>query len=252
MTSDFDSWSEIYDIIHADLTDDIKFYVEEAVFSNGRTLEIGCGTGRVAIPMAQAGANVTAIDISETMLKTLSRKISPENIALKPIRMDMRTLSLPDIFDLIIIPFHGFQSLLQHEDQVECLESLRRHLTRNGTLIINLFVPDRNMLEQEQNKIYFIKNVPLTDDDRSITLWHSSHFDIPNQIITTRLFIDFNESGRIVESQVRDFSLRYIHRYEAEYLFKSSGFELKNLFGDFERNNFGPNSEEMIWELSPK
>ena len=148
--------------------------------------------------------------------------------------------------------FHGFQSLLQHEDQVECLESLRRHLTRNGTLIINLFVPDRNMLEQEQNKIYFIKNVPLTDDDRSITLWHSSHFDIPNQIITTRLFIDFNESGRIVESQVRDFSLRYIHRYEAEYLFKSSGFELKNLFGDFERNNFGPNSEEMIWELSPK
>ena len=252
MTNDFDSWSEIYDIIYADFTDDIKFYVEEAVFSNRKVLEIGCGTGRVAIPMAQAGANVTAVDISETMLKTLSRKISPKDISLNPIRMDMRALALPDRFGLIIVPFHGFQSLLHLEDQVECLESLRNHLAHNGTLIINLFVPDRNMLEQEQDKIYFIKDVPLNDDNRSITLWHNSHFDVPNQIITTKLFIDMNESGRIVESQVRDFSLRYIHRYEAEYLFKNSGFELKNLFGDFERNNFGPNSEEMIWELSPK
>ena len=93
MTNDFDSWAEIYDLIHVDLTDDIKFYVEEALFSNGDILEIGCGTGRVAIPMAQTGANVTAVDISEAMLKTLSSKISSKNINLKPIKMDMRALS---------------------------------------------------------------------------------------------------------------------------------------------------------------
>ena len=252
MTNDFDSWAEIYDLIHVDLTDDIKFYVEEALFSNGEILEIGCGTGRVTIPMAQMGANVTAVDISEAMLKTLSSKIYPNNINLKPIKMDMRSLSLPNRFDLIIIPFHGFQSLLQYEDQSECLESLRNHLARDGTLIIDLFVPDRNMLEQEQNKVYFIKNILLPDDNRSITLWHSSRFDIPHQIISTKLFIDINENGRMIESQAKDFSLRYIHRYEAEYLFKNSGFKLKNLFGDFDRNNFGPNSEEMIWELTPK
>ncbi len=251
MTNDFDSWAEIYDLIHVDLTDDIKFYVEEALFSNGDILEIGCGTGRVAIPMAQTGANVTAVDISEAMLKTLSSKISSKNINLKPIKMDMRALSLPNRFDLIIIPFHGFQSLLQYEDQSECLESLRNHLARDGTLIINLFVPDRNMLEQEQDKVYFIKNVLLPGADRSITLRHSSRFDIPNQIIDTKLFIDFSEGGRIIESRIKDFSLRYIHRYEAEYLFKNSGFKLTNLFGDFERNNFDPYSEEMIWELTP-
>lgn len=252
MTNDFDSWAEIYDLIHVDLTDDIKFYVEEALFSNGEILEIGCGTGRVTIPIAQTGANVTAVDISEAMLKTLSSKIYPNNINLKPIKMDMRYLSLPNRFDLIIIPFHGFQSLIQYEDQSACLESLRNHLARDGTLIIDLFIPDMNMLEQEQNKVYFIKNILLPDDNRSITLWHSSRFDIPNQIISTKLFIDINENGRMIESQVKDFSLRYIHRYEAEYLFKNSGFKLKNLFGDFDRNNFGPNSEEMIWELTPK
>ena len=93
MTNDFDSWADIYDLIYVDLSDDIEFYVEEALFSNGEILEIGCGTGRVAIPIAQTGANVTAVDISEAMLKTLSSKIYPNNINLKPIYYGFYTFS---------------------------------------------------------------------------------------------------------------------------------------------------------------
>ena len=75
MTSPFDEWSDIYDSVYSYLKEDIAFYVEEALAVGGPVLELGCGTGRVAVPMAQAGAEVVGLDSSRAMLSKASAKI---------------------------------------------------------------------------------------------------------------------------------------------------------------------------------
>ena len=74
--AEFDAWAEYYDIIHQGLSGEAEFYVGQAVRIGGRTLELGCGTGRIAIPMAMSGVAVTGLDRSDAMLAICREKLS--------------------------------------------------------------------------------------------------------------------------------------------------------------------------------
>ena len=149
MHSAYDDWASIYDSIYSYVSDDIPFYVEAAIQSNGPVLELGCGTGRVAIPIAKAGIDIVGLDSSESMLEIARRKKADvptitENLSF--IHGDMRDFSLDTRFSLVIIPFRGFLSLLSVGDQRRTLENIKRHLEPGGKLCFNIFVPDVNML----------------------------------------------------------------------------------------------------------
>jgi len=96
------------------MTEDIPYWVEEAVSSGGPVLELGCGTGRVAIPVAQAGVRVVGLDNSSAMLKQArakARKLNLSSNALKFVRGEMQDFSLEERFALAIIPYRSFQAL---------------------------------------------------------------------------------------------------------------------------------------------
>ena len=115
MVSYGDIWADIYDSVHP-LTEDIPFWVEEAQASGGPVLELACGTGRVAIPIAQTGVPVVGLDNSSAMLKVArvkARKLRLTTSVLRFTRGDMRNFSLgKQRFPLVIIPFRSFQALL--------------------------------------------------------------------------------------------------------------------------------------------
>src|SRR5688500_3666244 len=111
---------------------DVQFYVDMAKEQGGRVLEIGCGTGRVLIPTAQAGIEITGLDSSRSMLDVLRKNLSREA---KDVQArvhfemgDMRYFDLDEQFDLITIPFRPFQHMLTVEDQMACLRQVRKHL----------------------------------------------------------------------------------------------------------------------------
>ncbi len=250
MPSSFDQWADVYDSVYSYVTEDIPFYIDEARSAGGSVLELGCGTGRVAIPIAQAGIEIVGLDSSPAMLEVARRKAEkpPGARSVRLVEADMRDFSLDEVFDLVIIPFRGFLSLLSVEDQVRTLASVRKHLTPGGKLAFNIFVPDLNMLVQEGDVAYHLRDVTDSDTGRRLVVWHQSAYDNHNQIISARIIVDDLEADGVVGRRFyRDFQLRYSHRWEIRHLLEVCGFEIVDLFGDFELSPFDETSTEMVW-----
>ena len=251
MTSDFDAWADVYDRIYSYVRDDIPFYVEAARESDGPVLELGCGTGRVTVPIAEAGVDVVGLDFSSAMLdvaRSKSQRLPSGSGNLTLVQADMRDFSLDTSFGLVIIPFRGFLSLLTVEDQTRTLLNVKRHLAPGGRLIFNIFVPDLDMLVQDGDVPYHYRDVTDPDTGARLVLWHQSSYDNHAQIINARVIAEeLDEEGTVVRRFYRDFQLRYVHRWEMHHLLRVCGFEVLDLYGDFQGSPFDETCNEMVW-----
>ncbi len=251
MTVRFDDWADVYDSVYAYVRGDLPFYVDEAEASGGPVLELGCGTGRVSSAIARAGVDVTGLDSSPEMLKEAQSKadaLPSGSGALTLVRDDMRSFRLDRAFPLVIVPFRGFLSLLTVEDQTMTLLNARRHLAPGGRLVFNVFVPDPDLLAQDVDTPRHLRDVTDPETGASYVLWHMSEFDGYSQIMSTRLIIEeLDDRGTVTRRMYRDFQLRYSHRWEIHHLLRSCGYEILELYGDFDRTGFDEDSAEMIW-----
>lgn len=131
------------------LTDDLPFYLEYAEKADGDVLDLAAGTGRVSIPLADAGHEVWALDLSDTMLEQLGERVKTldgeTQARIHPVKGDMTTFDLGRKFSLIIVPFRAFQALLTEKDRQACLRSVYRHLDAKGRFIITYVKPMENM-----------------------------------------------------------------------------------------------------------
>ena len=252
MQNDFDKWAEIYDQVYSDVFEDIHFYKNLAYRTNDKILEIGCGTGRITIPIAKDGHKVVGIDISESMLAILKNKIKNSILDISCHKMDMKNINIKGNFSLVIIPFNGFQSMLDISDQYECLSSIRAHMHSDSNLVLDMFPPSLNMFDQNPQTWYQVKEIISADSSESIMVKHSSKYLLESQLIHTKLMIEEIINCEIVKTVYKDFSLRYTNRYESEYLFKHTGFKIENLYGNFNLDKFDENSDKMIWILKPQ
>ncbi len=128
----------------ADAMDDVPFYVElaqQAAATAHPVLELGSGTGRVTIPIAQAGASIVGLDNSAAMLAVARRKSEAAGVEVDWIEADMRDFHLDQRCGLIIIPFRSFLHLLTDADQLACLVRVHEHLVPGGRCALNFFVP---------------------------------------------------------------------------------------------------------------
>ena len=253
--STYDSWADIYDTVYSYVREDIPFYLEEAADADGPVLELGCGTGRVAIPIAQSGIETVGIDSSAAMLDVArgkARRLGLGDDSLRLVLADMRDLSLDRQFALAIIPFRGFLALMTVEDQRRTLTRVREHLAPGGRLAFNIFVPDLNMLLREGDTPYHVRDVTDPESGATHVLWEQSSFDNHNQIVSTRLIVEELDASRtVVRRTYRDFQLRYAYRWEVYHLLVACGFEVVELYGDFDRSPFDESSTEMVWVAMP-
>ena len=124
--SPYDAWAEIYDSVFSYVNEDIPFYVDEAVRSGGPVIELGCGTGRVAIPIALSGIDVVGLDSSSLMIERARQKAEQIGVSnLKLVQADMIDFKFDDKFPLAIVPFHGLLSLLSLKDIERTLLNIR-------------------------------------------------------------------------------------------------------------------------------
>ena len=227
MTS-YDGWADVYDSIYAYVREDIPFYVQEASRSGGPVLELGCGTGRVTLPIAQSGIDIVGLDNSEGMLERARDKAAllEEAHGSMDLRMgDMRELSLGRTFPLIIIPFRSFLALLSVEDQVRCLTGIREHLEPDGRLIFNIFVPDPQMLVEDEDAAFHLRDVTDPDTGRTSVVWQQTRVDTFNQVLSVRLIVDETDENGIVDKRFyRDYQIRYAHRIEILHLLERCGY----------------------------
>ena len=248
MTINYDIWANLYDAVYEDVVDDIPYYINQIKKPDYEVLELGCGTGRVSIPIAEITSNLTALDLSAQMVTILKEKSVQKGLLLDCVIGDMRSFVLDSKFDLVIIPFRGFQSLLTVSDQEQCLAAIHKHLKHDGKVIVDMFFPSLEMFDQDSRVFYDVKKMYDEASGRSTLVKHKSSFDTHTQVIQTTLIVEISRDGTVTETRYADFPLRYIHPREAEYLFLNNGFITKNIINNF-TNSVEYQTSEMVFEL---
>ena len=168
--AEYDRFAEFYD--HVTLyrdRPDVGFFVEMARQVNGPVLEVGCGTGRVLLPCARAGATMVGLDLSPRMLDVARRGLDDEPPDVRDrvtlVEGDMRVFDLGQAFELITLPFRGFQHLMTAEDQRLALHRFRAHLAPGGRLVIDVFNPSIPFLGDERFSIHPMREPEFTMPD---------------------------------------------------------------------------------------
>lgn len=245
---EYQNSAEFYDyVIPYRDRDDVGFYVEAAKANGGPVLEIGCGTGRILIPTARTGIDITGLDISPRMLHVCRKRLSrePEHVQMHVLQLvegDMRTFDLVQKFKLITIPFRPFQHLLTVEDQCACLERIYQHLDDNGTLILDLFNPSLNVVGRDDmcGKEIGEEAEFLMPDGRRVMRRHKFvSMDLFNQINRVELIYYVTHPDGREERLLHAFGMRYLFRFEAEHLLARYGFRVEQLYADYDKHPYG-------------
>ena len=251
--------SAFYDHYTFGLPGDTRFYVAEAQRSAGRVLELACGTGRITIPLAQAGVDVVGVDLSHSMLAIAEEKIAglSEDVRrrIRLIEGDMRSFYVDtpggEKFGLAMIPHRSFCHILTPEDQARVLERIRDHLVDGGRLIFNIFDPRLDWLLEDSSfpesplRKHLEFNHPETGN--RVVIWDTRKYDLQAQVIDEdRIFEEIDGDGVVVQRSYAKWSLRWTYRHEMEYLLRLSGFEIEALYGDFSGGPFRYGGEQ-VW-----
>ena len=224
---------------------DVDFYVETARLSGGPVLELGSGTGRVLIPTARQGIQIVGLDVSPSMLEVCQKQLmlEPEEVQARVQlkQADMRDFSLGQVFKLVTIPFRPFQHLITVKDQLACLECVHQHLMEHGRLVLDVFNPSLEALTRDDIGQEIGEEPEFTTPDgRSVIRWHKIvSRDRFNQINHVELIYYVTHPEGQQERLVHSFPMRYFFRFEIEHLLVCSGFEIEQLYADFDKSPYG-------------
>lgn len=224
---------------------DVSFYVDEARSAAGPVLELGCGTGRVLIPIARAGLDITGIDASPRMLGICRRHLSAEPPEIQSrvtlIEADMRSFDLGCRFVLATIPFRPFQHLITVDDQLACLAAIRRHLSDNGRLVFDLFNPSLDLLANHPLDVESGHEPEFVTPDgrRVIRCYRTVAQDRFQQTGSHELIYEVTHPDGSKERLIHPFTLRYLFRFEVEHLLARAGFAVEHLYSDYARSPYG-------------
>lgn len=237
---------EFYDhVVPYTTRPDVRFYVETAREFGGPVLELGCGTGRILVPTAQAGIEIVGLDSSAGMLEACRSRLRAEpaelggRISLH--QGDMRNFDLGRTFRLVTIPFRPFQHLVTMEDQLACLSAIRRHLARDGRLVFDVFNPSIHNLAKPADGAETDEEPAFTlPDGRTVVRRHRMvQRDLIQQVNTGELIYYVTHPNGRQERLVHPFQMRCIFRFEAEHLLARAGFTVDRVYSDFDRSPYG-------------
>ena len=253
MYDSFPDLADFYDSVPAYATRrDVQFYVDEAKQARGSVLELGCGTGRILLPIARAGLTIDGLDASRQMLQRCEAKLRDEVDSVKGrVRLhqaDVREFDLGKTFDLVIAPFRVVQHLTTVDDQVAFLGAVARHLAPDGRLSFDAFNPNFSALAAADGTER--EDTPETNlpDGRSFRrAGRVKRVRWIDQVSEVELiYYTCAKPGAVANRYVQSFDMRWYLRAELEHLLARGGFQLRSIYGDFDRSSLEDASPEQI------
>lgn len=248
-----------YDLEYRDFRDDLDLYVQLAEWTDPAheraVLELGCGTGRVALALAQAGFNVTAVDVSLGMLEVCERNAERLGVRKRvtTVRLDMRELyGLPsERYNLALCALNTFSYLPTTTDQFRVLQGVRPLLGTDGVLVLDLTPPWPEYLVPRDGEV--IHQGSFKDEAIGSVLhkFVTGTLDYSTQTHNVTMFYDLElADGSLTRlSEVAIF--RWGGRFEMELLLQQAGYRVEHLYGDYELGEFGEGSTRMIFVARP-
>lgn len=249
----------IYDAMAAMIPggDDIAFFDRLARETGGPVLELGCGTGRIAVPLAEAGHTVVGLDLSAAMLaRAAARRAALDPAArdrLTLVEGDMATTAAGEDFGLVFAAGRVFMMLLTPEAQLATLRSVRAQLRPGGLIAIDLFDPRLDLLvSYDENAATARGTFTNPDSGRPVRVTVLTRtVDLVAQVFDERwLFEELDELGHPGRSEIEQLTLRWTFRWEMAHLLALAGFEVVAEYSDYDRSP-PAYAAEQIWVARP-
>lgn len=233
---------ELYDLENQRFAPAGPFYLTLAQQFGGAVLELGCGTGRYTIPLAEQGIDITGLDLAPSMLALAKAKAS--HLPIPWIQADARAFHLDRKFRLIYESGAMFQHLLDRADQEQMLACVRKHLTDDGHFVVTLPVPTpQSMTTVEAEQHWFNYTTPAGVE---VTVSGTDQYDPVRQVKLETAYRRWRDANGQEVVKVAPLSLRYTFPAEMEALLRDTGFELLHCYGDWDFTLFNSESSLMI------
>jgi SAM-dependent methyltransferase len=228
VTSAYDRLGQAYDAWCRSVTEDIPFYVDLAVRSGGPVLELGVGSGRVAVPTALAGISVVGVDSSLALLDLARRRAAPHNVDLRLVQADMR--ALPDLgrFALVTIPFRALLHLSSDEERRDVLGAILERLDPGGTLAFDVFHPDAEDISETHDRWL----------EREPDIWERARWDAAQRRLELAVRTETTEAAM---------DLWWLDPGDWRRLLGETGFDRIEAYGWFDRSPLVPGGTDSVW-----
>ena len=262
MPSAIDSYhvaAKYYDGAYGAMRDlvDAPFYLNLAKEFGGPVLEIGCGTGRVLLPIAREGIEIHGVDNSGPMRAILKESLARENPEVSS-RVtlhsgDMREFRLNRRFPLVIIPFRPMQHMHTVADQVRALTSVAAHVTEGGTLAFDVFYPKFEVLRLGIGEERLEAEWPSPFDPETVIrrYYRKDAVDKIHQTYNLTFIFRSYRKGQLTLEEQDTLTMSYYTYPHLRALFQLAGLEPEAEYGSFTKTPLDNTAEEMIFLLRP-
>jgi ubiquinone/menaquinone biosynthesis C-methylase UbiE len=237
---------EVYDLFFPISAVYLAYWSSLAQMVGDPILEIMCGTGAIAIPLAQQGYQVTGIDLAEPMLTQAKHKAAATDVAIQWVTGDVRNFDLGEQYKLIYLPTNSICHLLTRDDLEACLASVLRHLQPQGRFAVSVFVPDLSLLMKtpEEEQPFLAYSDP--DSGEEVVLTQRSWYDAATQIKHNLLFKRVGEGPSEPDGEL---TMRMYFPQELDAIFWYNGFAIEHKYGSRERSPFDAQSSMQFYVL---
>jgi 2-polyprenyl-3-methyl-5-hydroxy-6-metoxy-1,4-benzoquinol methylase len=221
----------------------IQFYTDLACEIDGPVLDIACGTGLVALPIAARGLPVTGVDLARPMLAYARVKAQQQGLSIDLIEADARQLHFDKQFSFIFLTGNAFQAFLQRTDQVRLLASVKRHLAPHGVFAFETRNPSGHDLNnQPEEELWFTyQNV----QGQSVNVSGTQRYDPLTQTMHWTTYRRWSVSGKNRLTTTR-IACRFTYPQELEALLHYNGFHVIAQYGGWNKEGLTVESEEII------
>ena len=228
--SSYDAIARLYDPWSRSVTEDVSFYVAEARrVSPGPVVELGVGTGRIAVPIAAEGIRVIGIDSSTGMLEVCRERAESAGVAgLVELHLgDLRAPPVSDRVPLVLCPFRSYLHLRTDEERLGALRAARELLVPGGRLVFDVFAPGADDIAETDGRWL----------ERELEIFERADWDTATRTLTLSVRGPSSEATMV---------LAWLSSDEWRELLERAGFEVEALYGWFDRRPFR-GGEDMVW-----
>jgi ubiquinone/menaquinone biosynthesis C-methylase UbiE len=244
----YDQFAELYDLEHRDLSADLPLYTNFAARCDGPVLEVGCGSGRVCLALAQAGIDVLGIDPSAEMLSLARARAASLGLeqSVQFEQADVRDLAYEDRFVLVLFALNGFLHLLTLEDQLQALHCMARALLPGGFLIVDLPNP-HTVFVAEADGQPLLRRRFSSPEGTSWASYTTSETDLAEQRQSLTLTYEQEGTGERGPQLAVEMVLRYVYRHEMALLLQQSGLTVDAVYGTYDLDPYTDYSSQMVF-----
>ncbi len=251
---------DLYDVVTpATFRGDSDWYRRKALECGGPVLELGAGTGRISLAIAQDGGVIHALDADPGMLEALRRKIAAQPAEIRErvmaINGDMRDFQLKERFALVIAPFRVLLHNLTESDQLACFRCVREHLRPGGRFAFNVFHPSLEYMAHHSGALAGVWRWAGTfprDDGSWVVRSEANRYDTVRQRVHSQhRYEEYGADGTLRRTFLHRLELSYLYPADVRRLLEQVGFRSVLIAGGFDGRPFERDTDELVIEASP-